>query len=93
MSYFDDDDWDPEYHTEEEIAAHEEERLAHLESEYENNPVFRAGVDELADIEHNLDAQREALEQLQQIDPVGAIVFAEDDRWLDARLSQKPPND
>jgi hypothetical protein len=85
------DDFDPDYHTPEEIAAHAEERLSELEWEYENNPAFRARVDELKEMSANMNTQQRGLEQLQHDDPVGLVWFGEDDDWVDSRLSRNTP--
>lgn len=100
---FDDDDFDPSMHTEDEIRAHEEERLGDLEWQYEHDPLFRLRVDE-GEIEDRMDAQQRGLERLAHADPLGCAFFGESyvdddghpqygnpDSWLDVRLHWHTP--
>lgn len=38
-------------------------------------------------LNHDLNDAQAALDKLQHDDPVGAVFFADDDAWLDSRLS------
>jgi hypothetical protein len=66
----DDDDFDPDSHTPEEIAAHEAEQRQR---------------DEIYHLECELDDELAALKQLEHDDPVGVVWFGHDDAWIDAR--------
>lgn len=82
MSYF--DDFDPDFHTEEEIRAHYEAR-------YEADEAFRLTVDELAEMDANMDTQQQGLERLAEEDFLGLCMFGDRPGWIDTRLSRKPP--
>ena len=85
MSESFDDDWDPFWHTEEENAAHAEERLQRLEAQYENDPVFRFEVDHV-DLNADLDDHLDDLERLIRDDALGFYWFADRPNWINARL-------
>lgn len=85
---FDDDDWDPFWHTPEENAAHDEERLAWLESKYQTDPVFRARIDELNAWDDAMDEQQRGLERIAHDDLIGLTMFGDrDESWLEPRLA------
>jgi hypothetical protein len=66
-----DDDFDPESHTPEEIAAEESERRQ---------------VDELCQLFDDLDAHQAALERLAHEDLLGLMWFGDRPGWIDERL-------